>query len=219
MFFARPFLALGLVGLVAGAGFGSSDANAQQIFRIVGPDGRVTFSDKPPTDAHAKAKAAPVVGLPAAGTPNASLPFEVRQAASRYPVTLYTGPGCGPCVAGRALLAGRGVPFSEKTVTSNEDIEALKHLAGAASLPFLTIGAQRIKGYSETEWVQFLDAAGYPKTSQLPPSYAPSPATPLVAAQDVRRAVARPAAQPEPAAAPAPVEAAEPADNPTGIRF
>ena len=55
MFFARPVLALGLMGLLAAAGTGSSDANAQQIYRIVGPDGRVTFSDKPPLEASAKA--------------------------------------------------------------------------------------------------------------------------------------------------------------------
>lgn len=216
MFFARSFLALGLMGLLAAAGFSSNDANAQQIYRIVAPDGRVTFSDKQPLDPRAKATAAPVVQLPAASG-LASLPFELRQVASRYPVTLYTAPGCAPCVAGRTMLSSRGVPFDERTVTTNDDIEALKRLAGAASLPFLTIGGQQLKGFAETEWVQFLDAAGYPKTSQLPPSYSPSPAAPLVAAQDPQRLTARPAADAERATAPVPAPA--PAENPTGIRF
>lgn len=216
MFFARPVAALALMGLLASAGFSANDANAQQIYRIVGPDGRVTFSDKPPAEGSLRASVAPVVQLPPdAGT--ASLPFELRQAASRYPVTLYTAPGCAPCGAGRAMLARRGVPFSERTVTTNEDIEALKRLAGAPSLPFLTIGGQQIKGFSEIEWVQFLDAAGYPKTSQLPAGYAPPPATPLVTAQEPQRPTARaPAPVQPPAAPPAP---AAPADNPAGIRF
>jgi glutaredoxin len=217
MFFARPFLAVGLMGLLAGAGFSSSDAKAQQIYRIMGPDGRVTFSDKPPLESSAKAKAAPVVMMSGAGTPTASLPFEVRQAATRYPVTLYTAPGCGPCGVGRAMLSGRGIPFAEKTVTTNEDIEALKRLGGG-SLPFLTIGGQQIKGYSEVEWGQFLDAAGYPKTSQLPANYSQAAATPLVAAQEPQRA-ARPAAQPERTEARGPVAPPEPVENPTGIRF
>jgi len=217
MFFARFLLAAGAVGLLALAGSGATDANAQQIYRIVGPDGRVTFSDQPPLETSARAGTAKAVPLPGAGGPdNSSLPFELRQAANRYPVTLYTGPGCGPCDAGRALLTGRGIPFAEKTVTTNEDIEALKRMAGAASLPFLTVGGQQIKGFSQTEWVQFLDAADYPKTSQLPPGYRQQPAGPMVAAQEPRSA--RPAAAAPPTAA-APLPPAEPANNPTGIRF
>jgi glutaredoxin len=216
MYIARPLLAMGLVGALAATGLGSSDANAQQIFKITGPDGKVTFSDKPPMEG--KATIAPVVALPGGGTDLNSLPFEVRQAASRFPVVLYTSPGCGPCLSGRSMLATRGVPFTERTVTSNEDIEALKRMAGTAGVPFLTIGSQQLKGYSETEWVQFLDAAGYPKTSQLPASYQPAPATPLVAAQEATRPrPPQPPAETPNAAAPAP--AAPPADNPTGIRF
>jgi glutaredoxin len=217
MFFARPTRALGLMGLLAVAGFSGNDANAQQIFRIVGADGRVTFSDKPPLDANGKPTAAPAVSLSGGGAQTASLPIELRNAVNRYPVTLYTAPGCVPCGSARAMLSGRGVPFTEKTVSSNEDIEALKRIAGGASVPFLTIGGQQLKGYSETEWAQFLDAADYPKTSQLPASYVQPPATPLVAVQQPQAPV-RAAAAPSPAraAAPAPAPAAE---NPAGIRF
>jgi glutaredoxin len=214
MFFARPARALGLMGLLAAAGFSGNDANAQQIYRIVGADGRVTFSDKAPVES-AKATAAPVVPL-GSRPQTANLPFELREPASRYPVTLYTAPNCGPCGTGRALLSSRGIPFSEKTVSTNEDIEALKRL-GATSVPFLTIGGQQIKGFAEVEWVQFLDAAGYPKTSQLPAGYSQPPATPLVATQQPQAPERAPAA---PATARAAAPAAAPAaDNPAGIRF
>jgi glutaredoxin len=221
MFLARPLLALALVGVLAAAGLSRNDANAQQIYRFTGPDGRITFSDKPPLDPNLKTTTGRTVQLP--GEAMAGLPFEVRQAASKYPVTFYTGPGCGPCISGRELLTTRGIPFTEKTVTSNEDIEALKRLAGAAALPFLTVGGQPIRGYSEVEWVQFLDAAGYPKTSQLPPSYTQAAPTPLVAAQEPLKPTQPQSAQRTPAdgergATPAaPLEA--PADNPSGIRF
>jgi glutaredoxin len=216
MFFARPLLAAGALALMAAAGFSAGDANAQQIFRIVGPDGRVTFSDKPPLETGAQAGAAKAIPLPGAGATNlAALPFELREAASRFPVTLYSSPDCVPCGAGRTMLLGRGIPFSERTVTTNDDIDALKRLAGAASLPLLTIGGQQIKGYSESEWTQFLDAAGYPKTSQLPPGFVQRPPAPLVVAQEPQ--LARPAAPAAPsAAAPLPPP---PADNPAGIKF
>jgi glutaredoxin len=204
MLFARPLAVLGLTGLLSFAGLlAPCDAGAQQIFRSVGPDGRVTFSDRPPPEAAGRAGSVASAGPSTAGDA-AQLPFELRQAAQTYPVTLFSGPDCGPCEQGRALLHARGVPFSEKTVSTNEDIESLKRLVGVATLPVLAIGSQQLKGYSQLEWTQFLDAAGYPKTSQLPPGYRAPPAKPLVAAQDVKpaRQSAAPAEQP---AAPAPV--------------
>ena len=189
-----------------------------QVYRIVGPDGRITYSDKAPVDA---GKAA--VGSGSAGgtaSAGASLPFELRQVSNRYPVTLYTAPACAPCGSARALLAARGVPYSERTVSTNEDGAALQRLAGDNVLPLVTIGGQQIKGFSDVEWSQFLDAAGYPKTSTLPASYRNPPATPLVAVQ-------KPASPDTAVAAPTPApQAARPvvaptsaADNPAGIRF
>ena len=180
--------------------------HAQQIFRSVGADGRITFSDKPPVSGSEPAATA-------AASSGPQLPFELRQAVTRYPVTIYTGNACAPCASGRNLLAARGVPFTERIVSTPEDIEALQRLSGETGLPLLTIGTQQLKGYAETEWVQFLNAAGYPRTSQLPAGYRnPAPA-PLVA-----RAEAAPAtpAQ-EPVRPLAPLTA--PASNPAGIRF
>ena len=101
---------------------------------------------------------------------------------------------------------------------TNEDIEALQRLSGETSLPFLTIGGQKIKGHSDTEWTQFLDAAGYPATSKLPSNYRQPPAAPLVAVQ--RPPVAQPPAESPQTASATPAEAAPPPPaNPAGIRF
>jgi glutaredoxin len=190
-------------------------AGAQQVYRIVGPDGRVTFSDTPPADP--KAKLAPVVPL-AGGSSGASLPYELREASSKYPVTLYTSANCNACGAGRAYLTSRGIPFTEKTVSTTEDAEALRRLAGDSVVPLITIGGQLIRGYSDSEWRQYLDAAGYPTRSVLPASWTnPAPA-PLVTAQ---RALPPTAPAPAPAArSPSPPPPpAESADNPAGIKF
>jgi glutaredoxin len=140
----------------------------------------------------------------------------LRQVTSKYPVTLYSAPECGPCATGRSLLTGRGIPFAERTVTTNDDIAALQRLAGESSLPFLTIGGQRIKGYSDQEWTQYLDAAGYPKTSMLPAGYKPTPASPLVSLQKpvpVKE-------EPKPEVVPEAVAPRGPApSNPAGIAF
>ena len=152
------------------------------------------------------------------------LPFELRQVASRYPVVLYTGDNCAPCNSGRNLLNARGVPYTEKTVTTNEDAEALKRMAGEASLPFMTIGSQQLRGYSDTEWTQFLDAAGYPKQSALPSGFSRPAPSPLVAVTRATPGAApgaanRPANPGQTAAAPAEIPVAPPVTNPAGIRF
>lgn len=190
-------------------------ASAQGVYRIVGPDGKVTYSDQPPP---AASNARPVAGG-GAGSAGPALPAELRQAAGRYPVTLYSANDCAPCDSGRSFLSARGIPFSEKTVSSSDDFAAFKRLSGATSLPLLTIGGQQLKGYSATEWGQYLDAAGYPKKSVLPPGYRREAATPLVDAKAAAAPATRtPAGQPA-AETPAEVPVTPPATNPSGIRF
>jgi glutaredoxin len=194
------------------------NAQAQQLYRSVGPDGKVTFSDQPPpTTGNAKIAAArngKFKNEP--GTGNSVLPADLRDAAAKFPVTLYTGKDCAPCGTARSALNARGIPFTEKTVDTNEDIDSLNRLFGGSTLPSATIGGQQLKGYSDSEWTQYLDAAGYPKTSVLPAAYRSPVPTPMVA----RAPAAQPAAAAAPAAerAAAPAPAATPA-NPAGIKF
>lgn len=203
---------------------GSVCAQAQTVYRIVGPDGKVTFSDKPPVAAATSVTARNAGNRPAeANAQSSNLPFELRQVVARFPVTLYTGAGCAPCNAGRLMLQGRGIPYTEYSIGSNEDIEALQRLSGEKSLPFLTIGGQKIKGYSEAEWSQLLSAANYPDASRLPANFRYPVPKPLVSAQQVSpapdAAEARQADE-EPAAAPSTPAATGPSpSNPTGIKF
>ena len=186
-----------------------------QVYRIVGSDGRVTFSDKPPLE---ESQVKSVVGATAAGKApgNATgLPYELQQVASKYPVTFYVSNDCSPCASARVMLVSRGVPFAEKTVSSNEDVQALQRISGETSLPFLTIGSQQLKGFSDAEWTQYLNAAGYPLTSKLPTGYrAPAPA-PLVIAR-----VVTPASTTSTIKLPVvPTTPVQPNVNPSGIQF
>ncbi|MDH6165303.1 glutaredoxin [Variovorax boronicumulans] len=200
----------GLALLLVAAG-----AMAQPIYRNVDKNGKVTFSDRAPA-----ASTEPAAGPQSAATPasTAGLPYELRQVAQRYPVTLYTSEDCAPCSAARTLLTTRGIPFDERTVKSNEEIEALQRLSSQSSLPLLTIGTQQLKGYADNEWSQYLDAAGYPKSNSLPAGYRNGPARPLIAAQQ-----AAPASRAAAPAAPPPPPPAAPSDpgagNPAGIKF
>jgi glutaredoxin len=186
---------------------------AAALYKVVAPDGKVTYTDRPPTDT--SAKVAPF-GSGARSTPadaDIGLPIELRQAAAKYPVTLYTAPNCPPCDSARQLLQQRGVPYTEKTVLTEEDAVAFEGVVGARTIPGAMIGPQALRGLSPSDWTAYLDAAGYPRESRLPRGWVQAPATPVVAR-------ALPAA---PAPAPAPVQVrqeAAPAPAPaSGIKF
>ena len=198
---------------------------AQQVHRIVGPDGKVTFSDRAPEDKKAQSTVLSTASGGAASNP--ALPSELRQIASRFPVTLYTGESCSPCQQARQLLVQRGVPFTERSVNTNDDLDALRRLSGESALPFGTIGRQQLKGFSDAEWTQYLDAAGYPAQSRLPRGYTQPAATPLAPAK--APAASAPDAPQEAASAPTgrlrrqapppPPPGGPTPSNPAGIRF
>ena len=198
---------------------------AQQVHRIVGPDGKVTFSDRAPEDKKAQSTVLSTASGGAASNP--ALPSELRQIASRFPVTLYTGDSCSPCQQARQLLVQRGVPFTERSVNTNDDLDALRRLSGESALPFGTIGRQQLKGFSDAEWTQYLDAAGYPAQSRLPRGYTQPAATPLAPAK--APAASAPDAPQEAASAPTgrlrrqapppPPPGGPTPSNPAGIRF
>jgi len=180
----------------------------QAQFKVVGPDGKVTYTDRP------EGAAGRPVDVGNTAAPEAALPYELRQAASRYPVTYYTTAKCTPCDAGRNWLRTRGIPFAEKSISTREESDALARTVGATELPAMTIGTQPVRGFGAEQWNALFDAAGYPRASQLPRSYKYAAATPLIAP---------PAAEPPPAsAAEAPSAAAPTAPapaNPAGIKF
>jgi hypothetical protein len=192
--------------------FGAAPAHA--LYKVVGPDGKVTYTDRPNVSTENRVQ--PMGSAAGGGVANdASLPFQLRQVAQRYPVVLYVAPDCAPCDEGRQFLKQRGIPYSEKLVTSPADGQALQRQTGGLSLPALSVGAQVVRGWQLENWAGYLDAAGYPKTSQLPPNYPQGKGEPLTEPQQ-RPAAAAPAPAP---AAPSPAPEAAPAPAPSGIRF
>lgn len=181
---------------VAGACLLSLSAPAWSAYKVVGPDGRVTYTDRPPTS-----QAAQPVRKGSADAPGATLPYELQQLVQRHPVTLFTSKECAPCEIGRQLLRSRGVPYSEKTVDTPEDIRAFREREGSDQLPTLRIGKQQLVGLQQSEWNSYLDAAGYPQASALPAGYrapAPSPLAPPPARNDAPTSAPRASTPPAP---------------------
>ena len=219
-------IALLWTGCAVGCAVVSSAAFAQ--YKYVGPDGRVTYSDQPPPR---NARVVEEKKLGASAAPNVALPFGVQQAASKYPVTIYTGDKCAPCDEARNYLRNRGVPFGEKTVTSSDDIALFKQQSPDGTAPVLVVGARKSVGFSQTAWSSLLDSAGYPQTSALPRDYqnpVPTPLSPNTrpAATNLSQSgsstsqTTRPRGAPSvPGSIPSPPPATGPANSPPGFKF
>lgn len=181
-----------------------------QVYKWVDADGKVTYSDTPPPKTAVKVEAK---SFSSSDDSNATLPFELAQAAKNMPVTLYSSVKCQACDDGRNFLKQNGIPFSEKTITTNSDLENLNKVSGGSQLPFLLIGKIKLVGYSWGEWRNNLTLAGYPESNILPTDYqysAPQPAAPVIIPQKATDA-AQPNQTPNPA---------EPsARDPNGFQF
>ena len=166
--------AIALAALLAA----TAAAQAQQpLYRSVEPNGQVTYSDRLPGGAAVRQANVGEKVSPAGG--GAQLPYELAQARQKFPVTLYSGNDCHVCVSARGLLVRRGVPYIERTVSTEADLKAMREMFGDTSIPVLTVGRQHIRGIEEGEWNRNLDAAGYPKTSMLPSTWRNAAPTPL----------------------------------------
>ncbi len=164
-------------------------ASAQEIFRWVDKDGKVHYGDSlpPPTEA----KNVQTKKLVDSVIEQEAVTFGVSTAMKNNPVTLYAN-NCGEgCTSAKALLAKRGIPFTEKNPESDAAAAtALKALAGALQVPTIQIGANSLTGFEEEGWNAALNAAGYPRNNpNLRPSAVkagpkvPPPATPPAVAQ------------------------------------
>jgi glutaredoxin len=146
----------------------SATAAQAQMYKWVGPDGKVTYSDVPPPSS---AKQVETKSFSGGGPSTAGLPYAVAEAVKNNPVKIYTTAKCTPCDQGRTLLNTRGIPFTEKTVSTNADIEQVRQMSGDTQLPVLTIGRNKQKGFQPGEWNSALTYAGYPESNQLPKNY------------------------------------------------
>lgn len=156
-----------------------------QLYKWVGPDGKVTYSDTPPPKTAARVETKATIS---GGLDTSNLPYELALAVKSHPVTLYTTKDCSSCDQGRSLLSSRGIPFTEKTVNTPEDAAQFRQSGGDEKLPLLTVGRTKERGFEASAWNNALTVAGYPASSVLPRSYRNPPA---VAAAPQKQAPAK----------------------------
>ena len=167
---ARPLLRR---ALVVAALLAATFVDAQTTYRWIDQNtGKTVFSDLPPPPGAKQI----IKRSGEQPVDERQLPYATRQAAQKFPVTLYTTASCADaCQQARNLLNGRGIPFAERILKSDEELAELARLLGSeAGVPSLSVGQQNLRGISDDAWNELLDLAGYPKSA--PYGAAPSAA-------------------------------------------
>lgn len=144
------FFAFALASQLAGA----------QPYKWVDAQGRTHYGDRPPAEAKARPVTAAIntyAGAPAlnaAGTPAA-------KAGLRESMVIYTTPTCGYCRAAKAHMGRRGIPYTERDVTTSESYEREFRQKGGRGVPLIVAGSRTLSGYSAESLEELLKVSGY----------------------------------------------------------
>ena len=154
----RHPLGIACLALCAIAFWGA--VSAQTVYKSIGPDGHVVYSDRAPTSGHLE-KTMKFADLPSSALPASAASFmeQFRRthpadgAAAPTPatggVTLYSAAWCGYCRKAKAWLAAKGVAYQDVDVDTPSGMAALAQSgSGGSGIPVLVAKGQSVKGFS-----------------------------------------------------------------------
>ena len=134
-------------------------AAADTVYKAVGPDGEMTYSDKPPPD-RARTDTLEFRNLPSSPLPAHVLRFReqleksaegrisaARTAPADKPV-LFTASWCGHCKRAKSHLAAAQINYVEYDIENADGMRAFVTAGGSGGIPLLVAGDRRIQGYS-----------------------------------------------------------------------
>lgn len=129
---------------------------AQTLYKSIGPDGRVVYSDRPPAEGRLE-KTITFENLPSSPLP-ASAASYVEQLSRKGPsaaatvpisgVVLYSATWCGFCKKAKSYLAEKGITYQDFDIDTKDGLAAFAHAGGAKGVPLLIAGGQRVQGFS-----------------------------------------------------------------------
>ena len=135
---------------------------ADSIYRSLGPDGRVTYSDQPPTTGKVQ-KVYSFDNLPASPVPEATQRYReglesgmkqrlADQAVPAGGTRLYSAAWCGYCRQAKAYLGQKGIRYQEIDIDSAAGREDFARSGGGGGIPLLLHNGQRVRGFTSTAY-------------------------------------------------------------------
>lgn len=123
------------------------------VYKIVGADGRVSYTDKEPeatsTEKTEKLKLQTYTGAPSVSS--------MKDAVKR--VTILSAQWCGQCTRAKAYMKSRKIDFEEWDVDKSDYARAKMNELGAKGVPVILVGKQKMVGFSEDGLEDLLKSA------------------------------------------------------------
>lgn len=132
---------------------------ADTVYKVVGPNGEITYSDKPPAD-RSRANTLEFRNLPSSPLPAHVLRFREQleksaegrinaaRASRESDTVLFTASWCGHCKRAKTHLAAAQINYVEHDIESVDGMRAFISAGGTGGVPLLVAGDRRIQGYS-----------------------------------------------------------------------
>lgn len=132
--------------------FTSIGVSAQSLYKSIGPDGKIVYSDRPPTEGRLE-KTLEFKNLPSNTLSPTQLEQLKRQKSGQKSVysdqpVIYTTNWCGYCKKAKAYLSSKGISYKEFDIETDSGMVAYAQAGGTGGVPLLVHRGQRVRGFS-----------------------------------------------------------------------
>jgi glutaredoxin len=154
--------------------FFTTFACAQTLYKSIGSDGRVVYSDKPPIEGKLaktlKAEDLPNTALPAGYEAELkrlrlSLNLNGTKTANATPIAsanaspvLFTAVWCGYCKQAKTYLASKGVQHDSIDIDTPSGKSAFAATGGSGGIPLLVANGKQLRGFNTQAYDRFFVA-------------------------------------------------------------
>ena len=148
----------------------ATSAQAETLYKVIGTDGRVTYTDRLPADAKSatalKFADAPVTSLPESVLKNQAelakgmqnQPAQAKKIDASGPTTLFSASWCGYCTQAKVYLRTKGIAFRELDIDTPAGGRAYFEAGGQRGVPLIMADGKRLSGFSTGAYDHFFAA-------------------------------------------------------------
>lgn len=149
----------------------AATAHAETLYKVVGPDGRITYTDRPPADGKSTTTLR-IVDAPSSPLPPSVLKYQAelqksmqnrlaqmkKMDSSDTPV-FFSASWCGYCKQAKAYLQSRGISHQEIDIDTPDGGRAFFEAGGRQGVPLIIAGGKRQQGFSAGSYDSFFGAS------------------------------------------------------------
>ena len=148
----------------------AATVHAEALYKVIGADGRVTYTDRPPADGKSTT-VLQFADAPTSKLPESVLKYQAELAKGMQnrlaqakkldtggPATLFSASWCGYCTQAKAYLRNKGIVFRELDIDTPDGGRAYFEAGGQRGVPLILADGKRLSGFSSGAYDHFFAA-------------------------------------------------------------